>query len=140
MSDNAKSIIAIAVSAAALVFIVVGLISSPTAEPTAQERIDALASVIRCPFCNGESLAESSSSVAADYRQLISERVDAGLTDDQIRQEFVENFGEAILLDTSTSRWSLTLWLVPLVVLLVGAGVIVWMRRTSARTEEVPIR
>ena len=51
--------------------------------------------------------------------------------------EFAANFGESYVLDSSRSSWSVLLWVVPIVGLVVGGGVILWMRRSSDRSEEV---
>ncbi len=139
MTDRTRSVLAVTVSVAALAIVVIGLASSPGVEPTDEQRVEALAATIRCPFCNGESLAESSSGVAADYRALIAERVAAGRSDAEIRQEFADNFGEAFLLDTPNDGWSIALWLVPLAVLVAGVVVILSLRRRST-VEEVPTR
>ena len=136
MSDRIKTFIAVAISLVALGIIVAGLASGPTVEPSAEDRIAALSASIKCPFCNGESLADSGSGVAADYRSLIAERVAAGYSDAEIRQEFADNFGDSFILDTSTTRWSILLWIAPVVVLVAGVGVIVAMRR-AARDEEL---
>jgi cytochrome c-type biogenesis protein CcmH len=134
--ERLKTVVAIALTVTALAVVVIGFARSPGAAPTDEQRVASLAASIRCPFCNGESLADSGSGVAADYRALIAERVAAGASDEQIRQEFAENFGEAYLLDSS-SRWSVALWLVPLAALVGGGAVILWMRRASRRREEV---
>lgn len=139
MSDRSKSILAISLSVAALAVVVIGLAASPGTEPTDDERVEALAATIRCPFCNGESLAESSASVAADYRALIAERVAAGRSDAEIRQEFADNFGEAFLLDTPDDGWSIALWLVPIAVLLIGVVVILSLRRRADTSEGVSV-
>lgn len=131
LSDRTKSVLAVTVAIAALAVVVIGLAGSPAVEPTADERVEALSATIKCPFCNGESLAESSSGVAGDYRALIAERVAAGFSDEEIRQEFADNFGAAFILDTPTDGWSIALWLAPVVVLVTGAAVIVSMRRTT---------
>ena len=137
MTDRTRTVLAVTVSVAALAIVVIGLISSPGVAPTDEQRVEALAATIRCPFCNGESLAESSSGVAGDYRSLIAERVAAGRSDAEIRQEFADNFGEGVLLDTPSNGWSIALWLVPLAVLVAGVVVILSLRRRSA-VEEVP--
>lgn len=131
MSERARTVGAILVSAVALFVIVVGLASSPTVEPTAQDRVDSLSASIKCPFCNGESLAESGSGVAADYRELIAQRVDEGYTDEQILDEFAANFGDSYILDTEPSASSIALWVVPMAVLVGGVAVIVAMQRAS---------
>ena len=127
MSDKAKNLIFGAIGALALMVIVVGLTQAGSTAPTDAERVDALASSIKCPFCNGESLSESQSSVAGEYRVIIAQRVADGATDDEVIDEFASKFGDSYILDTSTSRWSLVLWLVPILALVAGATVVAWM-------------
>jgi cytochrome c-type biogenesis protein CcmH len=135
MSERFKNVIAIGAALVALGVIVVGLASGEPAEPTAQDRVAALSATIKCPFCSGESLAASQSGVAGDYRALIAERVEAGYSDDEIREEFAQNFGDSYILDTSTSGWSVALWVIPAMVL-VGGGVVIYMMRRSAKQRE----
>jgi cytochrome c-type biogenesis protein CcmH len=136
MSERARSLIAIAVSLVAITVVVVGIMSSPVTEQTAAERVDSLSALIKCPFCNGESLAESGSGVAADYRALIAQKVEEGYTDREILDEFAESFGPSFVLDGSTNRWSFLLWIVPLVILVAG-GVSILAMRSSAAGREV---
>jgi cytochrome c-type biogenesis protein CcmH/NrfF len=58
MSDHFKSILPIAVGVIALIVMTLGLLSNGAAEPTAEDRVAALSDSIKCPFCNGESLAD----------------------------------------------------------------------------------
>ena len=133
MSDRFKSILPLAIGAIALVVMVVGLSSTSSTEPTAEDRVAALSDSIKCPFCNGESLADSASGVAADYRALIAVRVAEGASDEEILDEFAANFGDSFILDTSTSGWSLALWLAPVVMLGIGSVAIVALRRSTKR-------
>ncbi|MGI9666322.1 MAG: cytochrome c-type biogenesis protein [Acidimicrobiia bacterium] len=131
MPEKTKNIIAIVLGAVALVVIVAGLASGDRSEPTAEERVASLSGQIKCPFCNGESLADSASGVAGDYRILIADLVADGYTDDEILDEFAENFGESYVLDSGRLRWSAALWAVPVGVLIGGAVVLGSMRRSS---------
>jgi cytochrome c-type biogenesis protein CcmH len=134
MNERTRNIIAIAVSAAALSFIVLGIASGPSAEASPEDRVGALSASIRCPFCNGESLADSQANVAADYRALIAEQVEAGMTDEEIINEFAANFGDSFILDTSTSPWSVALWVIPVAALLIGGAAVLMLKRgTSSR-------
>ncbi len=133
MSDRLKSTLAIAIGAFALVVMVVGLASTGSSDPTSEDRVAALSVSIKCPFCNGESLADSASGVAADYRALIAVRVAEGATDDEILDEFAANFGDSFILDTSTSGWSVVLWLAPVAMLAVGIIAIVALRRSTVK-------
>ncbi len=139
MSDRAKNVIFGLVAVAALVVIVAGLLPGDPTPPTEAERVESIAAAIKCPFCNGESLAESQSSVAAEYRKIIAERVAAGATDEEIIDEFAARFGDSYILDTSTTGWSVALWIVPVLAISVGAGVVAWMYTAARRRAKVPI-
>jgi cytochrome c-type biogenesis protein CcmH len=137
MSDRMKNLLFGGVAVLALVIIVAGLTQGSSPDPTDAERVDSLASSIRCPFCNGESLSESQSSVAAEYRVIIAQRVADGATDDEVIEEFASNFGDSYILDTSTTRWSFALWLVPVLAIVAGAGVVAWMYRSGKQRTKV---
>jgi cytochrome c-type biogenesis protein CcmH len=135
MSEKTRSILAIGVSVVALAVIIFGFSSKPAAEASPEDRIAALSASIRCPFCNGESLADSQANVAADYRALIAEQVEAGATDEEIIDTFAANFGDSFILDTSTSVWSVALWVIPISALVAGGGVLLWMKRSALSRE-----
>jgi len=137
MSDRAKSYLAIGVSLVAFAFIAFTFSAEAPSDSSTEDRIGSLSSAIRCPFCNGESLADSQASVAADYRALIAERVEAGATDEEIMDEFAENFGDSFILDTSTSAWSIALWLVPVLALLAGGAAVLVIKRGASDRESV---
>jgi cytochrome c-type biogenesis protein CcmH len=135
MSETVRNIIVVCVSALALGVIIFGVSTESVAEASAEDRVASLSASIRCPFCNGESLADSQANVAADYRALIAERVEAGATDDDIIEEFAARFGDSFILDTSTSPWSVALWAVPVLALLIGGGVLFAMKRSASSRE-----
>ncbi|MFV2000207.1 MAG: cytochrome c-type biogenesis protein CcmH [Acidimicrobiia bacterium] len=138
MTDRTKNLIFGAVAVVALVVIGAGLVSGDDSPPTEAERVDALAAAIKCPFCNGESLYESQSTVASEYRALIAQRVADGATDDEVIDEFAANFGDSYILDTSTTGWSLALQIVPILAVAAGVGVITWLYRSARRRMKVP--
>ncbi len=131
MTDKAKNIMFGAIGVVALVVIVAGLGQTDSTPPTDAERVDVIAATIKCPFCNGESLKESQSTVAAEYRAIIAQRVADGATNDEIIDEFAANFGDSYILDTSTTGWSLALWVVPVLAITVGVSVVTWMYRAG---------
>jgi cytochrome c-type biogenesis protein CcmH len=88
----------------------------PGEEPTATERADALARELRCPDCQGLSVADSPTRSAQEIRRQIDEIVSGGATDEEVREHFVARYGEWILLAPS----SVLYWLAPLAVLLAG--------------------
>lgn len=137
MFDVVRRVGAIVIPIAALTVIVVGLWPRSDEVVDDATRVRAIAENIRCPFCAGESIAESTSSVSADYRALIEEWIAEGVTDEEIYDRFEERFGEGIILDPGRSSWGIALWLMPLAALVVGAAAIAGLRRRRApRAEE----
>ena len=69
---------------------------------------------------------------------LVSERVSAGVPDQEIVDELLGSYTGAVLLDPPASGATLVLWLAPLAVLGLGIAVILWWRRhpPSANAEE----
>jgi cytochrome c-type biogenesis protein CcmH len=102
----------------------------PGGSPTASERAHELATELRCPDCEGLSVADSSSSSAAAIRHDVRRRVDAGQSDATIRQAYVDRYGESILLDPQGGGLGVLVWGVPVAALILGAGgLVLAMRR-----------
>lgn len=93
--------------------------------PTDAERATAVARTIRCPQCQGETVAESNVAIAVAMRADIAERVDRGQSDDAIRQAYANLYGESVLLTPPGEGLGLALWVIPIVGVVVGAVVIV---------------
>ena len=105
---------------------------SPRAEPSVAERADALAAELRCPDCQGLSVADSPTSSAREIRRQIDELLAGGATDDDVRAHFVARYGEWIRLAPSATE----LWALPFVVLVIGVAVLVtWLRSRRGQVE-----
>ncbi len=129
MSDQLRRVAGWVIAGLALVTIVVGLLPEP-ADADPDQREQQLAERIACPWCDGQSLAESDSQVARDLVVILRERIDDGWTDEEIYDSFASSYGEQVLLDPPLTGWGLALWLIPPASLVVGVWVI-WKRRTS---------
>ncbi len=101
-------------------------------DPPREARVQALGKQLRCPMCQGLSIADSSSSAARAQMDKVRELVAAGRTDQQIRDYFTSRYGEWALLDPPASGMNLLVWLLPLL-LLVGGGLAI------ARTMRRPV-
>ncbi len=95
-------------------------------------RTQRLATRIACPWCDGQSLAESGADVAADLRRVLAQKVDDGWTDAEIFAFFSDRYGESILLDPPLLGWGLVLWAGPVIALIAGGLVIAGKRVRSA--------
>ncbi|MFZ0625766.1 MAG: cytochrome c-type biogenesis protein CcmH [Acidimicrobiia bacterium] len=125
MSERAKS----AVMAGTMIVLTVLLLTLVSTHPAATDRVDAIGSRIKCPVCQGESIADSPSQMAKDMMSLVAERVTAGATDQQILDEIQSSYSGAVLLDPPVGGATLLLWMTPGVVLLGGIAVILWWKR-----------
>lgn len=103
--------------------------SVTAADPPAEDRALAVGSQIRCPVCQGESIADSSSGLAQDMMGLVRERIAAGWTDEEIIDELLSSYSGAQLLDPPLTTETAALVAVPAVVLLAGIALIVGTKR-----------
>lgn len=88
---------------------------------------------LRCPVCQGLSVADSPSPTARAMKDRVRELVVAGYTDDQVRDWFVDRYGEWVLLEPEAKGMNWLVWLAPGVAAGVGlalvAGVVARWRR-----------
>ena len=90
------------------------------------ERTDALAADLRCPDCQGLSVADSQTAAAREIRRQIDDLVASGATDAEVRAHFVDRYGEWILLAPSSSA----AWILPFAALALGvAALVTWLAR-----------
>ena len=98
--------------------------------PSLRARTHSLASELRCPDCEGISVADSATNSARLIRQDIAARLRRGQSLDEIRQYYVDQNGESILLKPSSDGIGVFVWALPVVALLVGAaGLALALRR-----------
>lgn len=97
--------------------------------PSDVDRVQAIGERIKCPVCQGESIANSPSTMARDMMSLVAERISEGADDDEIVAELLSSYSGAVLLDPPASGATLALWLAPIAALMIGGFVIFWWRR-----------
>jgi cytochrome c-type biogenesis protein CcmH len=106
----------------------------PAAALTQAEQAQQIAGELRCPDCQSLSVAESQTAAAAAIRQQIVDLLAGGQTAGQVRQHFVERYGEWILLTPSAPL----AWWLPAAALLFGTGLLAWWL-LRGRSEVVPL-
>ena len=101
------------------------------ADPALEERARDISAGLRCLVCQNQSIDDSNAPLARDLRVLVRERLTAGDSDDDVRDYLVARYGEFILLRPRFEAGTMLLWLTPVLVLIGGAVVLLFKRRTT---------
>ena len=116
-----------------LFFLLVAL-AAPQGRPMSgtalEQRTQEVSSLLRCPVCQGMSVADSPSTVALDMKHQVRDMLAHGYTQEQILAYFVQSYGEFVLLKPENRL----IWILPVLILIVGAIVVV----TTARKLSPP--
>jgi cytochrome c-type biogenesis protein CcmH len=75
---------------------------------------------IMCPICPGESIDQSQAAIALQMKDIVSEKLDEGWTDDQIRNFFVDRYGPSVLMEPPTDGFGIMAWIVPPAIVVVA--------------------
>ena len=79
---------------------------------------------LRCLVCQNQNLADSDAPLAQDLRQEIYNMMQAGRTDDEIKQFLIDRYGDFVLYMPPVKSNTLVLWLMPAMLLIGGALVV----------------
>jgi cytochrome c-type biogenesis protein CcmH len=122
------------VALAAVVVVTLAIVVWPRdGAPSESERVRAVGSELRCPDCESQSIAQSSTDTARAARADIRRRVAAGQSDAEIRQAYIDKFGPSILLKPESGGLGILVWGLPAAALVLGAGGLVLALRRWRR-------
>src|SRR5215472_15998647 len=96
---------------------------------TLDQRVQDVASHLKCPICQGESVANSPSRLAQEMRGVIRQQLQAGKSEQQVVQYFVDRYGSQIVWSPPWHGFTLLAWLVPIALLLGGAVLLLMVLR-----------
>lgn len=95
------------------------------ADPAQAAQYQRLINELRCPKCQNNNIADSNAPLARDLRAIVYEKVQAGESDEAIRDFMTERYGDFILYRPPFKPSTWALWLGPLALLL-GVGILLW--------------
>ena len=107
-------------------------------DPELQARYEEITAEVRCLKCQNQSIKDSNAFLASDLRREIRRMLEEGKSNDEIYDFLVARYGEFALYRPRMSGKTLVLWVAPILLLLVGGGVLVNIirRRMSLPIEE----
>jgi cytochrome c-type biogenesis protein CcmH len=130
----AVTIVALALPSAVVAAQAVPPSVPPRADSALEARTTVVAAQLRCPVCQGVSIQDSPAELAQQMRELVKDQLRAGKSPDEVKAYFVSKYGEWILLEPKAAGFNLVVYGLPVVLVLAGAGLIVFVVRrwTSA--------
>lgn len=101
----------------------------PFADTVLERRAVAVFRQVRCVVCEGESVYGSNTKLAGDMRAVIRKRIVDGESDAAILDYMVMRYGEQVLMRPVFASHTYLLWLLPVGLLVAGAGMYIVNRR-----------
>jgi cytochrome c-type biogenesis protein CcmH len=115
------------------------VVGPPTGTPVAgaalDDRTEDVASLLRCPVCQGLSVADSPASMAVNMKAEVKDLLAKGYADEQILAYFEHSYGEFVRLKPPLRGVNWLVWLGPLAALLAG-GLVVALALRKPRDAE----
>jgi cytochrome c-type biogenesis protein CcmH len=97
-----------------------------------EERYNKLIQELRCLVCQNQNLADSDAPLAHDLRREIFKQMQTGKNNNEVKSFMVERYGDFVLYRPPLQGNTLALWILPIVILLLGAiGVFIAVRRRN---------
>ncbi|MEE2775852.1 MAG: cytochrome c-type biogenesis protein [Acidobacteriota bacterium] len=96
------------------------------------EQTLSLGSKMRCPVCQGASIADSPSQQAVSMLGQVRDLFAAGYSETQILEYFERSYGEFIRLQPRARGFNLIVWLAPLAAVLGGGALVAARARSRA--------
>ena len=78
-----------------------------------ERRATALNKALMCPVCPGESIDQSQNPLAVQMRAVVRDMLEDGLSEDEIKDFFVERYGPSVLMQPPSEGFGLAAWIVP---------------------------
>jgi cytochrome c-type biogenesis protein CcmH/NrfF len=119
------------------------IVGPPRQRPLTGEKLDQetqeVAALMRCPVCQGASVADSPASMALNMKAQARELLASGYDREQVLQYFEASYGEFVRLKPTLSGVNWLIWASPIVALILGA-LMIWavLRREGSRTDSTP--
>jgi cytochrome c-type biogenesis protein CcmH len=114
-----------------------GVVGPPRGRALAGAALDArtedVAGLLRCPVCQGLSVADSPATMAVSMKGQVKELLAQGYDQEQILAYFENSYGEFVRLEPPLRGVNWLVWLGPLLALAVGGAIIMATLRARRR-------
>ncbi|HEX9386036.1 MAG TPA: cytochrome c-type biogenesis protein CcmH [Anaerolineales bacterium] len=98
-----------------------------------------VAKQLYCPVCPNTPLDVCETKACEDWRAQIRDQLSEGWTDQQIIDYFVAQYGERVLAEPQRKGFTSLVWFLPLIVVMVGIGVVYEILRNWRKQKPVAV-
>jgi len=97
---------------------------TPLAGDQLYRRTGEVSALLRCPVCQGLSVADSPSEMAVNMKRQVRELLARGYTEEQILRYFELSYGQFVLLKPKFEGVNALVWVFPVAALLIGVLIV----------------
>lgn len=110
----------------------------PPYNPTDND-VNRVAKQLYCPVCPNTPLDVCETKACEDWRAQIRDQLSEGWTDQQVIDYFVAQYGERVLAEPQRKGFTSLVWFLPLIVVLVGLGIVYEVLRNWRKQKPVAV-
>ena len=110
--------------------------SASVPETQLDRDVRAVAAELRCPVCQGLSLADSPSELSQEMKDVIRAQLAEGKSPAEVKAYFVSKYGEWILMEPKAEGFNLAVYVLPVLALLGGGAFVFFTARRWVRVGE----
>jgi cytochrome c-type biogenesis protein CcmH len=109
---------------------------APNPSGPTDDQVNAIAKQLYCPVCENIPLDVCGTQACEQWRQLIRQRLGEGWTENQIKDYFVNQYGDRVLATPPARGWNWLVYIFPPLAIVIGA-IILW-RVFNSWTKPIP--
>jgi cytochrome c-type biogenesis protein CcmH len=124
-----------------LLIVLAGVLVAPVlaqGQPPTDDDVNAVARQLYCPVCENTPLDVCPTQACAQWRDLIRNMLAEGKSEAEIKRYFVDNYGARVLNEPPREGLNWLVYIVPPLVILVGAVILVRALRTWKKPQVAP--
>lgn len=106
---------------------------------TQRQLYQQLTAELRCPQCQNQNIADSNAVVSEDMRQKTYELILEGKSRQEVLDYMINRYGYFVHYQPPVNRYTLLLWLAPLLMVLLLSVVLLKKRRQQSDEPDVPL-
>jgi len=100
------------------------------------KQVSEISNELLCPVCRGQTVAESNSDLANDFRDIIKTKLQEGQSSEEILNYFISRYGDSVLSSPPAKGIRLIIWILPVAVLLFGLISLIRFLKIKSKIQE----